>query len=101
MPENLENDQLNRLWSHKQHVDNLFYERLNYFLIFESILLGIVGVLYSRPGSVVIMLKMITLLGLLITIIWLYIQARNKYIRDVVGRRARELIPEYKTTEEV
>ena len=98
MSENLENDQLNRLWEHRLHVDNMFYERLNFFLVFESVLLGVVGVLYSRPNLVILVPKMISILGLIITIIWAYVQARHKHILDVLGTRAKEIMPEYRIT---
>ncbi len=45
MAENLENDQLNRLWGYRLHLESLYYNRLNFFLVFESVLLGVVGAL--------------------------------------------------------
>jgi hypothetical protein len=47
MAEDLDNEQKARLWKHKLHLDTTFYIRLNFFLVFESILLGFVGVLYT------------------------------------------------------
>ena len=61
------------------HLDN-DYNRLNFFLVFESVLLGVVGLLYSRPNSSVLVLKLIVLLGLSLTAIWAYIQARQNYL---------------------
>ena len=80
MPENLENDQINRLWEHRLHVDNELYVLLNFFLIFESVLLGVVGVLYSRPNPAMMVLRVLVILGLSITIVWGYVQARHKYM---------------------
>ena len=40
MHENLDNEELRRLWEHRLHVDNECYSRLNFFLIFESVLIG-------------------------------------------------------------
>ena len=98
MPEDLENDQINRLWEHRLHIDNLFYERLSFFLVFESVLLGVVGVLYSRPNPVILVPKVISILGFIITIIWVYVQARHKHIFNVVSTRAKEIMPEYRIT---
>jgi hypothetical protein len=51
MLENLEKDQIDPLWEYRTHMNNVFYNRLNFFLIFESVLLGVVGVLYNTsPG---------------------------------------------------
>jgi hypothetical protein len=37
MHENLDNEELRRMWEHRLHVDNEFYSRLNFFLIFPKI----------------------------------------------------------------
>lgn len=98
MSENLESDQINRLWEQSLHVDNIFYERLNFFLIFESVLMGVVGVLYSRPNPIILVPKVISILGFCITVIWIYVQARHKHILNVVGTRAKEMMPDVRIT---
>jgi hypothetical protein len=78
------------------HSDNRFDNRLNFFLIFESVLLGVVGVLYSKPIAKNPVLLLIILLGLLlITILWGYIQHREKYLFDTAHARFKELSAEY------
>ncbi len=37
MHENLDNEELRRMWEHRLHVDNEFYSRLNFLLIFPKI----------------------------------------------------------------
>jgi hypothetical protein len=59
MSEHLETEQISRLWEHFWHLDNNFYNRLNFFLVFESVLLGVVGLLYSRPNGSIFVLKLI------------------------------------------
>ena len=51
--EHLDNDQAGCLWEHPLHVDNELYSRMNFFLVFESVLLGVVGMLYNKttPSS--------------------------------------------------
>ena len=44
MSQKLDSDQINRLWEHGLHEDEVFNNRLNFFLVFESVLLGMVGV---------------------------------------------------------
>ena len=95
--EHFDTEQINRLWEYRLHLDGEFYSLLNFFLVFESILLGVVGILYSKLSLTIALIKGITLLGLIITIVWAYIQARHKYILDILGASAKETIPEYKS----
>jgi hypothetical protein len=98
MPETLDNDQINRLWAHRLQVVDIFYNRLNFFLVFESVLMGVVGVLYSRPIPPLFLLRVIIILGLSLTVIWGYAQARQKYIIEDLRAKMREVAPEYKAT---
>lgn len=96
MSQMLDNDQLNRLRAHGIHEDEMFHARLNFFLVFESVLLGVVGVLYSRPAPAKPVLLSIICLGLVLTILWGYVQARHKYIFDSIRALQREVVPEYR-----
>ena len=98
MHENLDNEELRRMWEHRLHVDNEFYSRLNFFLIFESVLIGSVGALYSKTNQVMLVLRVIAFLGLGITLVWAYVQARHKYLLDAINALCREKMPEYKAT---
>ena len=98
MHENLDNEELRRLWEYKLQVDNEFYSRLNFFLIFESVLIGAVGALYSKTNQVMLVLRVIAFLGLCITLVWAYVQARHKYLLDAINALCREKMPEYKAT---
>jgi hypothetical protein len=71
---------------------------MNLFLVFESVLLGVVGVLYTKPDTPLPALKGITALGLALTLVWAYSQARHRYILDDLTSLAREVIPEYRDT---
>ncbi len=97
---NLDNEQLRRLWEHRLHVDNEFYSRLNFFLIFESVLLGVVGALYSKTNQAMLVLRVFVILGLCITLVWAYVQARQKYFLDAINAQCREIMPEYRATVE-
>jgi hypothetical protein len=98
MSENLDNEQINRVWEYRLHIENLFYNRLNFFLVFESVLLGVVGALYSKPNPANPVLKVIVLLGFSITVIWIFVQARHKRILDVLSIRTNELMPEFRAS---
>ena len=96
MLENLEKDQIDRLWEFRKLVMNAFYNRLNFFLIFESVLLGVVGILSSKSSSTMLALKIMTALGLTLTVFWGYTQARQKYLLDDINSYMKSILPEYK-----
>ena len=98
MSENLDNEQINHLWQHAMHSQNRFDNRLNFFLIFESVLLGVVGTLYSKSASAKPVLITIICLGFFLTVLWGYIQAREKYLFEGVEKRLEEVAPEYRET---
>ena len=94
--DNLTPEQKNRLWEQHLRSDEVFYNRLNFFLVFESVLLGVVGTLFSKPLSEKPVLVTIICLGLVLTILWGYTQARQKYVRDRLKARLEEVLPEYR-----
>jgi hypothetical protein len=98
MAENLDKDAINRLWAHGFHEDTIFGERLNFFLVFEGILIAVVGQLYSQSPRNILVVKATIVLGLLTTIIWSYVQIQQKIILEDLLERSREAIPEYKIT---
>ena len=95
----MEADEISRLWEHGLHEDTMFNERLNFFLIFESVLLGVVGMLYSKqPPVMKSLLVVIAFLGLFITIIWGFIQVKHRSTLRILGWRCEENLPEFKET---
>lgn len=100
MSENLEDseEQRNRLWNHRLHVESQMYGRVTLFLAIESALLAIVGFVYGKPGFSLLVVKAIVFLGLCLTIIWGYLQDRVKQVFDAVNTRALANLPEYKAT---
>ena len=95
MQKTLENEQISRIHEHRMHYVNIFYQRLNVFLIFESILLGVVGLVSSKSLPSPFIVRGIAAFGLAITLIWWYTQARQKYMVYMTDIYAREVIPEY------
>lgn len=95
MVEHVDSEQTRRLWEFRLHLNGNFYNRLNFFLVFESVLLGVVGLLYSKPQPPVLVVKMMILLGLSLTVIWGYIQARQKYLLDDLDAHVKAVAPEY------
>ena len=98
MEQSRDSDEINRLWEHALHEDNLFNDRLNFFLVFESVLVGVVGVLFAQDAPSIPILRFISAFGLTLTVLWLYIQAKQKHTLDVLKTRAELLVPEFKET---
>jgi hypothetical protein len=84
-----------RLWDHAAHENVVFNDRLNFFLLFESVSLGVIGALYSRSPADNTPLQFLAFLGLLISLLWLYVQARQKNILNSVRARNAVALPEY------
>jgi hypothetical protein len=98
MTQKLNDHQIDRMWQHIEATQNRFDNRLNFFLIFESVLIGVVGMLYSRPPVVTNILMLIICLGIILTIIWQYIQMRERYLLDDLEIRLFEVDQEYQET---
>src|SRR6266700_102299 len=64
MPENLDSEPRNRLWAHRLHVESQMYSRVTLFLVIESVLLAVVGTVYSKTGLSLLVVKAIVILGL-------------------------------------
>lgn len=89
-------DKTYNLFEHILHEDTVFNERLNFFLIFESVIMGIVGVLYQKSTPAMPVIKTLITLAIVLTGIWGYVQARQKYIIDLLVKRSLLTMPEYK-----
>jgi hypothetical protein len=87
--------QIERLWSYRNHVDKEFFVRLNFFLVFESVLLAVASQLSMAPAMPVGPIKLFEVAGIVITLIWAYAQIRSKYVLDWLAFLCKENIPEY------
>src|SRR3990170_655117 len=89
-PMKLTNEEANRLWQHGTHEENIVNSRLNFFLVLESILLGVVAMLFGQNPPAInqdFILRAFLFLGLALTIVWAYIAARQKYVFDNLRKR--------------
>lgn len=96
----LTSEQKERIWQHRLHLDTMYNNRLNFFLVSESILIAIVGSLKDRSeinGSALIA---IIIFGLLLTIIWIYVQAKQGYLLNLAKSKCMECMEEYKAYKE-
>lgn len=91
----LTEEQKNCLWQEHLHSDHIFYNRSNFFLAFETIFLTLVATLLSKspPEKFVVFLG--SFIGVITTMVWVYTQARQRYVRRRLQARVREALPEY------
>lgn len=94
-------EEASRLWQHAMHEETILNNRLNFFMVVESVLLGILGMLFGQTTNTPnreFILRTFMILGLALTMVWQYVAARQLYAFESVRKRARESLPEYATT---
>lgn len=93
-------DQLKLLWEYALHSDQIFSDRQNFFLLFESILLGgtfavIAATTQIHNGIMGHVITLIAFLGLITAVCWWYIQMRQEYVLDCLTTFHRLVTPVY------
>ena len=91
-------DQANRLWEHGLHEDSVFNERQNYFLVAESMLLVAYATLLSAQQPKIFIAKVIASFGVLLTLAWIYVNARQWYVLRHLRERCITVLPDYEKT---
>jgi hypothetical protein len=86
---------IDRLWQHGLHEDVMFNERLNFFLVFESLLIATVASLYNSPHPKVSIIRFIIIIGLLLTGVWSYVQIRQKQTLFDLKEKTKSLDSNY------
>lgn len=98
MPD-LTSEERDRLWQHALHEDNLFNERLNSFVTFQSVLLALAAILVSSEASDSQgLLRALGVAGLSTSFISVYVQAKQVHIIRLLTERCLETLPEFKVT---
>jgi hypothetical protein len=92
-------EQQKRLFDHGLHEDKLFNDRLSFFLVFESLLLNVVASLYrcGTPAPALVFASFAAL-GLVTTLIWVYVQRRQYVYVRVLIKRLEDHFPEFADT---
>ncbi|HEX6369182.1 MAG TPA: hypothetical protein VF006_09630 [Longimicrobium sp.] len=88
-----------RLLTHGLHEENVFYNRLNFFMVCESLLFAaaVTAISGENPRATLIVLP-ICILGLLVSTLWLYVQLDKLVLLRVLEVRAEEAFLEFKET---
>jgi len=94
--EEFSSEQIEHLWTYRNHVDQEFFTRLNFFLVFESILIGATINLVTKTSAPTLVIRIIEIAGLVITAVFWYAQVRSKYVLDKLAELCDIHIPEYR-----
>lgn len=98
-------DQEGRLWQHALLQDELFVGRNNFFLVAESLLVvaytGVLGLSldsHGRPLRLRVATLVLAIFGCLLTVVWAFVNGRQRQVLLDLHRRAREAFPEFRRT---
>jgi hypothetical protein len=87
-----------RHWEYRLHEDLLLNERQNFFLVAESVLaVAYTEAFSSRVGGVAVELG-IAAMALLLTLAWLHVNRRQRYLISIVHTIAIDQLPEFAET---
>ena len=81
-------------------IENNFNNRLNTFIVLETILFGVIGLLYQKQPVNAFIVFLLIGLGLSMTLIWGYAQARQRFVYRSLKSRCRHYLEEFKKTQE-
>lgn len=80
MEPNYTPEQIERLWQYRNSVITIFNNFVNSFVVTESVLLAVVGMLSSSTSPMSEIKIPVILLGFLLTLLWMYVQAKQRFI---------------------
>jgi hypothetical protein len=99
-----------RLWEHVLHEDTQLFQRGNFFMLAESLLVvaysGLLaasethGASNSAATRLLLAARVLASFGLLLTAIWFYVGRRHLKYCKYIRARARDRLPEYRATRE-
>lgn len=93
----LPRDQAERLFTHGMHEDTLFNSRMHSFLVIQTVMLAAIG-LHQNAAASLWIVRAIAIAALVLSLVWCYVQARQKRKLDVVIHRLEKFLPEFGRT---
>lgn len=84
-----------RLWEHRQSINGDFNNLSNYFMLAQSFLLVVA---LSNSGEARASHFAVIILGFALTLIWLYVQSKQRYLLNHLKKRCSAEFPEYAET---
>ncbi len=94
-------DQVERLWQYRNSVISFFNSFVSSFLVAESVLLAVVGMIASSSSPMTKIKFPIIILGFILTLLWMYVQAKQRFIIQNLKNVCMEHLPEYRHQQEL
>jgi len=92
-------DERERLFAHGMHEEGVFYNRLNFFLVFESVLFAATLSGFSGKDAPPRLITIpICILGVIVSLIWWYAQVNKLRLLHTLENRIEEHCDEFKET---
>ncbi len=88
-------EQIERLWHYRNSVITIFNNFVNSFVVAESVLLAVVGMLASSSSPMARIKIPVIFLGLFLTLLWMYVPAKQRFILQSLKGVCAEHLPEY------
>jgi len=97
--ETLDDVKIGRLFQHGLHEESVFYNRLNFFLVFESLLFAVaVAGLSKQDATPVEIMRLIVGVGLFGSVVWLYAQVNKLVLLKTLEDRVEATCSEFKAS---
>lgn len=94
-------DQVERLWQYRNSVISFFNSFVSSFLVAESVLLAVVGMIASSSSPMSKIKFPIIILGFILTLLWMYVQAKQRFIIQNLKNVCMEHLTEYREQQEL
>lgn len=89
-------EEVRLLWEYKENSVNAFNSFVNFFVVAESVLLAVIGMSFDSTNSNIAIQIPIIILGLAVTVVWMYVQGKQRYIINTVRRQCEDCIADYR-----
>lgn len=95
----LKPEELNRLFTHGIHEEGVFYNRLNFFLVFESLLFAAAIAGFSgKDAPPAAIIAPLCIVGVVVSIVWWYAQVNKLVLLKTLEDRIKDAFDEFRET---
>lgn len=95
----LSSEAKSRLFQHGLHEEGVFYNRLNFFLVFESLLFAATMTVLSEETAMSSeLVKLMVWIGIIVSVVWAYAQLNKLVLLKTLEKRALDACPEFAET---
>jgi xanthine/uracil permease len=88
-------DDAEKLWQYKMHEEDIFYQRNNFFLVAESMLLTALATLFNAPTIKLSLILVFATLGWLLTVVWIYVSSRQLSVISQIAKESESVFEVY------